>query len=170
MKTRIFRIESIGAGFLAVMAKPGSDQIDELAQHSVGQLVCLLEGREAAQLGFGVEDERARVEAHSMQFISYPIPDLGLPTSVEAFAALTSRLFDDISTGCNTIIHCRGGIGRSGLVASGVLLHRGLDPRAAFALVSARRGRAVPETDHQRAWLQHNHRSIVAFAANADRR
>jgi protein-tyrosine phosphatase len=52
----------------------------------------------------------------------------------------------------NLVIHCRQGIGRSGLAAC-LLAKTGLSPGAAIEMVSAARGVPVPETKEQRAWI-----------------
>jgi protein-tyrosine phosphatase len=50
-------------------------------------------------------------------------------------------------------IHCRGGIGRSSLMAAAVLVQLGAAPEQAWDTVSVARGMPVPETEEQRAWL-----------------
>lgn len=51
------------------------------------------------------------------------------------------------------LVHCRQGIGRSGLVAARLLAKKGTSPGAAIEMVSAARGLAVPETAEQREWI-----------------
>jgi len=62
-------------------------------------------------------------------------------------------LYETIGRGVNTVVHCRAGIGRTGMVAVGVLLHAGLEPEAALEHVAKARGIAVPDTSEQRDWL-----------------
>ena len=163
----IYRIASIGRGYLAVMAHPASKGSPEiaiaaLAAAGVKQVVSLLETGEARALG--LEREAELVGLHSMRFLSSPIPDMGLPGSIDEFAGLSHQLHLQIESGTNTLLHCRGGIGRSGLLAAGVLLHEGLDAQQAFAEVARKRGRQVPETPRQGAWLTANHAAIVALS------
>ena len=99
-----------------------------------------------------------------MGFVSFPIADMGTPGSVEEFADLTHTLFRRIDSGINTLVHCRAGIGRSGLFAAGMLLHAGMDAEQAFAHVTRMRGLRVPETRDQHAWLVSNQDRIVAAA------
>ena len=99
-----------------------------------------------------------------MVFISFPIPDMGTPASVDDFAELTLKLFRQIERGVNTLVHCRAGVGRSGLFAAGLLLHAGLEAEEAFSLVSKMRGLRVPENISQHAWLLSNQARIVAAA------
>ena len=70
-------------------------------------------------------------------------------------------LLKQIDAGANLLVHCHAGIGRSGLLAAGILLHCNLNPQQAFAHVSKMRGVRVPETPEQEDWLINNHAAIV---------
>jgi len=160
----LFKIESIGSGFIAIMAYPGKEQdavseIASLAHDGIRQVVSLLESAEASALG--VEGESHLVVAESMKFVSFPIPDMGLPASVCAFAGLARDLYRQVAAGDNTLLHCRGGVGRSGLLAAAVLLHCGMDPLQACERVTRLRGLRVPETAEQGAWLRANQAAIT---------
>jgi len=160
-----FTIDSIGKGFLAVMAHPAREGdavtiIRDLAAQGVRQVVSLLDADEARELG--LENEAELVHEQSMDFVSFPIPDMGLPRSVDDFAGLSKKLFLQVEVGINTLIHCRAGIGRSGLLASAVLLHGGRNVQQAFVRVSDMRGCQVPETAQQGDWLLENHTIITA--------
>lgn len=159
----LFRIESIGSGFIAIMAYPGKEQdapsaIASLAHDGIRQVVSLLEPAEASALG--LEGEAHMVAAESMRFVSFPIPDMGLPASVYDFAGLARDLYRQVGEGDNTLLHCRGGVGRSGLLAAAVLLHCGMDPHQACERVTRMRGLRVPETTEQGAWLLANHAAL----------
>jgi protein-tyrosine phosphatase len=163
-QAEVFRIDTTGKGCLAIMAHPAvtgsvASTIAEIAALGFHQVVSLLEPAEANALGLAEEAEL--VTAQSMKFISYAIPDMGLPACSEDFTRLAKLLFTEIEAGTNTLIHCRGGIGRSGLLAAAVLLHGGKDVQAAFAQVSLMRGRRVPETAQQGDWLQASHEAII---------
>jgi protein-tyrosine phosphatase len=169
-KCNFYTIDNIGQGFLAIMPQPGlprdlATQIGLLARHDVQQVVSLL-GPDEVEL-LGLQDEAKLVEAESMRFLSLPITDLGLPTAINDFARLSLRLFQQVETGINTVIHCRAGIGRSGLLAAAVLVHGGRDVPQAFAQVSRGRGRSVPETVAQGDWLLANLASLKASADTA---
>jgi len=58
-----------------------------------------------------------------------------------------------LSEGKNVVVHCRQGIGRSGLVAACLLVRKGVSPGAAVEMASAARGISVPETAEQRDWI-----------------
>jgi protein-tyrosine phosphatase len=50
-------------------------------------------------------------------------------------------------------VHCRQGVGRTGLIAAGLLVMKGFSPEAAVKSLSASRGISVPETPGQRRWI-----------------
>jgi protein-tyrosine phosphatase len=164
MNPTIYKIEQIGSGFLAVMAKPvAGEWVDEefrgLAAAGIRQVVSLLELREAYEVGLA--NEGLLCAPHGMEFVSFPIPDRGLPPSVEAFATFTKTVYHQIAGGLSTVVHCRAGIGRTGLLAAGVLLHAAFEPDKAFAHISKRRGVEVPDTEEQREWLLAHFRAIT---------
>ncbi|MBT8433541.1 MAG: dual specificity protein phosphatase family protein [Gammaproteobacteria bacterium] len=160
----MYKIGTIGKGFFAIMARPSLEQNDPASVVNISRLginlvVSLLETSEARVLG--LEAERELVKALGMDFVSFPIPDMGLPKSVDKFASLSRMLLKQVDAGTNILVHCHAGIGRSGLMAAGILLHCDLDPQQAFAHVSKMRGVRVPETPEQEYWLKSNHAAIV---------
>lgn len=166
MTAKMYKIGTMGDGFVAIMARPSLEaeaaaSIVNIARLGIKQVVSLLEPSEASSLG--LDAEREQVKAHAMDFISFPIPDMGLPPSVEDFAQLSKNLFNQVNAGVNTLIHCHAGIGRSGLVVAGILLHCDMDPRQAFAYASKMRGIRVPETPDQTQWLNSNYAAILAI-------
>jgi len=163
----IYRVDAIGAGSLTIMAHPASSgdaasRIAEIAASGINQVISLLEPAEAQLLGLQHEGEL--VNATGMEFVSFPIPDMGLPVSVVEFAQLSRRLYRQAHAGSNSLIHCRAGVGRSGLLAAAVLMHEGRDAQQAFARVARRRGMPVPETSGQGDWLAANQSTITDSA------
>lgn len=164
MKPDIYKVESIGEGLLAVMAKPVSgewieDEFAGIAQLGIHHIVSLLEHEEALELG--LQDEQELTEKNDMKFTSYSISDRGLPQSVKEYAEFTKSLYEGIVSGSHTVIHCRAGIGRAGMVAAGILLHHGLSTRQAFELISQKRRVEVPDTPEQYEWVESNQKRII---------
>ena len=164
MGPTFYEIELIGSGFLAVMAKPVSgewvdDEFSGLRKAGLRQVVSLLEDHEVFELG--LSDEKEFCEKYALKFVSYPIPDRGLPPTVHGFADLTRAIYHESAGGQSTVIHCRAGIGRASLLAAGVLLHAAFDVDEAFEHISKRRGVDVPDTEEQRDWLMSNYDEVV---------
>jgi protein-tyrosine phosphatase len=118
----------------------------------VDLVVSLLEEDEAAQLD--LNNERETLERKGLQFISFPIADRGTPSSVVAAVSLMTNIAGTLERGKNVIVHCRQGIGRSSVVAAGVLMASGMSPERALHLIGSIRGVAVPETPEQRTWIE----------------
>lgn len=161
----IYEIELIGSGSLSVMAKPVSGEwIEEefaaIAAFGINRIVSLLEIPESFEIG--LRDESALTVKNGMEFLSFPIPDRGLPESVVQFASFTKQLYHEAAGGMHTVVHCRAGIGRTGLVAAGVLLHCGFEPLEAFEHISKNRRVSVPDTQEQIDWLVGNSEIIVS--------
>jgi protein-tyrosine phosphatase len=171
MQAEMYKIGSIGHGFLAIMGRPYIDPHEpasllNVSRIGIQQVVSLLEPGEARSLG--LDAERFETKALGMGFVSFPIADMGTPASVEDFAEITHTLFRRIDRGINTLVHCRAGIGRSGLFAAGMLLYAGMDAEQAFAHVGKMRGLRVPETLDQHNWLVTNQARIAAIARGPD--
>ncbi len=115
-------------------------------------MVSLLESEEADQLN--LLDEPRAAEANCIRFISFPIPDRGVPVSVPTATSLMAEIANALEEGKDVVVHCRQGIGRSGLIAVGVLAHSGVSLERAIQVVSSARGLPVPETAEQLSWLQ----------------
>lgn len=59
-----------------------------------------------------------------------------------------------LGQGKSVAVHCRQGLGRSGLIAAGLLTMSGIGAEKAIEVVSGARGEAIPETQAQRNWIQ----------------
>jgi protein-tyrosine phosphatase len=145
-------------GRLALAARPrGGDWLaDEMAgwRRSGIDMVFSLHTREEER-DLDLTKEREEVKARAMEFISFPIADCQVPASESSVRAILGKLDAELSSGRNIIVHCRQGVGRTGLVASCLLVAKGQEPEAAVNHLSTVRGIAVPETAEQRRWIDH---------------
>jgi protein-tyrosine phosphatase len=119
----------------------------------LGTVVSLLENNEAAQLD--LTHEGREVESVGMRFLSLPIPDRGVPTSSRQTFSMLGTMASALEQGQNVAVHCRQGIGRSGLIAAALLAMSGMGVEKAIEVVSAARGLAIPETPAQLEWIKH---------------
>ncbi len=138
------------------MAKPVGgewlqDEVAGLKQLGVSHVVSLLEPSEERDLE--LTEEASACRSNDIEFTSFPIPDRGLP-STEAAQTIAGQLFQAISAGQHVVIHCRAGIGRTGIIASAILIKSGYSAREALDMVSKARGVEVPDTEEQSQWVQ----------------
>ena len=157
MRRDLFWIPGPWRGKLAIATRPrgGDWLLDEARlwrQAGLDVAVSLLETDEAEQLE--LQHEREAAETSKLRFVSFPIPDRGEPASTSHTIALLKDLADLLESGENVAIHCRQGIGRSGLIAAGLLMTSGMNAGQAIGVVSSARGLAVPETAEQLQWLR----------------
>jgi protein-tyrosine phosphatase len=158
MGTELYWVDSLWPGKLALAARPrGGDWLaDEIAswrRAGIDAVLSLLTPEEESELD--LKTERQDAMAQGLEFISFPIPDREVPASEAEMASTLERLNRVLSSGQNIVIHCRQGIGRTGLVAACLLVSKGLAPEAAVRKLSTARGVAVPETSEQRHWIDH---------------
>ena len=110
-----------------------------------------LEPEEALELGLAAEREAAT--ANGIQFLACPIPDRGVPAATGAAFGALYQIAAKLESGENVALHCRQGIGRSGMMTAGALKILGLSTTSAGSAVSHARGLEIPETPEQLAWL-----------------
>ncbi len=135
------------------------DEIANWQRAGIGTVLSLLTAEEERDLDLAGEADE--VQAQGMKFISLLIPDRGVPNSETELTAALEEVDADLAAGKSVVVHCRQGIGRSGLLAACLLVAKGLDPKKAVDVVSAGRGVPIPETPEQRSWIDH-YASVLA--------
>jgi ADP-ribosyl-[dinitrogen reductase] hydrolase len=115
-------------------------------------IVTLIEAHEFRLLQ--VEALGEEVVRHGMDWLHLPIRDVDVPDArfERAWEAAGPALHGRIDAGERVLIHCRGGLGRSGLVAALILVERGWEPRAAIRRIREARPNAI-ETPEQEDYV-----------------
>ena len=150
---RLVRLPKGVAGRLYLAAMPGRHGSlertwEDLRREEVQVIVCLAE-REEIRRKSPTYAAALAAQALPCPVELFPIPDFGAPGDREAFWALACRTAKWLIGGERIAIHCGAGIGRTGTLATCVLLAMG-EPlaRAEKAVLAAR---SHPETAAQRA-------------------
>lgn len=139
---------------LAPRPRAGEWLEDELVgwrRAGVDTVVSLLEPDEAR--GLGLADEERICRACDIDYLSFPIPDRQTPPSVDETRRLVAELATRLRCGRAIVLHCRAGIGRTGLIAACVLCELGIGSAKAFAMLSTARRVQVPDTQEQETWV-----------------
>jgi ADP-ribosyl-[dinitrogen reductase] hydrolase len=127
--------------------------LDSIAAWQARVVVTLIELHEFDLLR--IRSLSAEVRRRGMDWLHLPIRDVSIPDSAfeaawpEHSAALRKRL----AAGENVLVHCRGGLGRAGMIAARLLVDGGVDPEIAIFQVQSARPGAI-ETKPQENWVK----------------
>ena len=157
MSGTIYWVDGPWRGKLGLAARPRggdwlSDDVAAWKRATIETVVSLLTSDEEKELQLA--NETAELRNHGIDFLSLPIRDRGVPESESEVDAIVQQLDHVLAAGRNVLVHCRQGIGRSGLLAACLLISRGQDAASALAKISTARGLDVPETREQRRWVE----------------
>jgi protein-tyrosine phosphatase len=158
LKSEIHWVSGPWPGKLALAARPRGgdwleDEITRWQRADIQTVFSLLTPEEEADLD--ITQEARTAQAHGMTFLSFPIPDRHVPESISQLTTALAQLDAELTAGRNVVLHCRQGIGRTGLVAACLLISKGLDAETAIQRLSEARKAAVPETQEQRRWIDY---------------
>lgn len=119
---------------------------------NTGLLVSLMEGHEYTALR--IEGLFERAEQLGIEVSRFPIRDVSVPPAdaMPKFAELIDGVVAAMREDRTVVVHCRGGLGRSGVVAACALTALGVEPSQAITHVRGARPGAV-ETRAQEAWV-----------------
>ena len=117
--------------------------VDAIAAWGTSTVVTLVEQHELASLG--VVDLGEAVEVAHMSWVHLPLRDVSVPGSAFElqWARLGPLLRSQLQCGFNIVVHCKGGLGRAGTIASLLLIDAGMAPQSALAAVRSVRPGAV---------------------------
>lgn len=126
-----------------------------LREWGAEQVVTLMERSEFSLLR--VPDLDARVLAHGMNWTYLPIPDQDVPKAVfnAAWPKVRVPLLASLHAGSGVVLHCRGGLGRTGLVAALILIETGMTAEKAIQAVRSFRPRAIETAAQERYVLNY---------------
>jgi len=147
---------SVGDGIVAIAPMPGSsgdyaadlEHMGEWAPAFVISMTTRLE-----MVADGVEGLGAEMQKRGARWIHLPVGDFGVPEGevARAWPEVSERTRAALRGGGRVLIHCKGGCGRSGMVALRLMVESGEKPEAALQRLRAVRPCAV-ETEAQYLW------------------
>lgn len=123
-------------------------------QWHASHIITLIEEGEFSELG--VPDLAEALNSLEAQWIHLPIRDMDIPNSqFEArWRQLSPAIHSSLKAGARIVIHCRGGLGRTGLMAALILIESGMPAVKAIRTVRKVRQRTI-ETFAQEEYLLH---------------
>jgi protein-tyrosine phosphatase len=153
----IYWVSTISVGRLGTMARPRGGEwlagdLAALRGAGVDTLATLLTDAERDELELA--QLPSSCQSCGLEWVALPIPDFDVPPLNRATAAFVAGIAERLRGGRQVVVHCRQGIGRSSLIAASALAMLGIAPSQAFMQIRAARGRPVPDTEAQRAWVE----------------
>ena len=136
--------------------------LDLLRDLRINHIVSLVEDDEAWRLG--LEKLAPECSTRDIQLHKLPIVDRKVPASIKQFARLSSDCYQFISSGESVAVHCKSGIGRSGMLICSLLGKLGFGMTEALTTIRNKRGLEAPNTIEQLEWLEENWEVLSATA------
>lgn len=156
MSEMIIYALQVGGGTLAIAPLPGrgGDYAGDLQQFDAWKPGLVISMTTEAEM----VEAQARylgtdIQGMASRWAHLPVADFDAPPPViqEKWPAVSASARQALAGGGRVLVHCRGGCGRSGMVALRLMLECGERPQAALARLRAVRPCAV-ETDAQMSW------------------
>ena len=127
--------------------------LEELKRKGVTMLVGLLEEHELSPAD--ISDLYVRASELGLVVKRLPIPDGGIPAKRSEVEQLLSAIEEHEAAGGRIVIHCMGGIGRTGTIAGCYLARRGIPYETILSnLVRVRQDPLCPENDAQKRYIR----------------
>lgn len=153
------RVDWVGgpaAGRVGLTLLPGrrdygrvlADDLDRMVAADVKRVVCMVPADELD--AYGVGDLLSAYAARGLRALHAPVKDQAA-ASVEDMREVVRFVDEGARAGERVVVHCVGGLGRSGMAAACWLVERGLPPDEAIAEVRRARSPRAIETDVQAA-------------------
>jgi predicted protein tyrosine phosphatase len=119
--------------------------------HGAKVLVTLLEEFEMRRLA--IPELLPMAKKLRLRSIWFPIQDVSVPSDMDATVTLVEGIVGHMQRGATVVVHCRGGLGRSGTIAACCLVATGRAPVEAIRMVRKARPGAV-EVESQVAFVK----------------
>jgi protein-tyrosine phosphatase len=102
---------------------------------------------------FGIHNLGPEINKLGIEWIHLSIEDGGIPTSNADVRALIGLIKAKIYNNKKVLIHCRGGLGRTGTIAGCYLVSSGVSLDTAYQMLINTRGIKCPENEIQRKFI-----------------
>ena len=141
----VFAFTGFGTGHLAICPEPITDQdFAKVTSWDADVIVTMTTVEEFARPDFA-----AQITHSTKQWMQAAVEDFGVPES--DFSAVLEHLGTILKADGRVLIHCKGGQGRSGMLAMRLLVEQGETAADALARIRKVRPNAV-ETIQQEQW------------------
>jgi protein-tyrosine phosphatase len=141
----IFDLKGHKSGMVAICRQPHLDSDFQTVQDWNADVIVTMTTVDE----FERDDFAAKISNSTPQWIQAAVTDFGVPEN--DLSEVISRLSGVLGNNGRVLIHCMGGKGRSGMLATRLLVEQGEEPENALNRIRNRRAGAV-ETKDQENW------------------
>jgi protein-tyrosine phosphatase/nicotinamidase-related amidase len=128
--------------------------LENLKDESITMIISLITEHEYNE--YGVPDLKQEYQKAGFSFIAYPMLDQGVP-DLDSLPSILQTIEKELELGGNVVLHCVGGLGRSGTIAAAFLIYKyGLEPNQAISIVREHRSQRAVESKEQLDFLKEN--------------
>jgi len=107
--------------------------LDRWLEMGIRAVMVLIEPSEAVHLG-GLSNYLKELQKRRFEFISIPVRDFTAPT-LEVCEQAVEWIYEKIHEGLPVLVHCRGGLGRTGTIVACYLVYNGMSDMEAINYV-----------------------------------
>jgi ADP-ribosyl-[dinitrogen reductase] hydrolase len=127
----------------------------DLKDKGCDALVTLMEAHELEAVEVPMHQLEKNTQTHGMDWFFLPIKDTSIPDGnfERSWNAAGKQLIDLLNDKQSIVVHCLGGLGRSGTIAARLLVELGIDPDDAIIRVRQSRPGAI-ETKAQEQYVR----------------
>jgi ADP-ribosyl-[dinitrogen reductase] hydrolase len=127
----------------------------DLKDKGCAALVTLMEVQELDAVEVPKDQLEKNTRTHGMDWFFLPIKDASIPDGVfeRSWKVTGKQLIDALNDKQSIVVHCLGGLGRSGMIAARLLVELGVDPNDAIIRVRQSRPGAI-ETKAQEKYVR----------------
>jgi hypothetical protein len=125
------KLQTDTSGTLYLHSMPGRyealEQVREAVKaNQIAAIIWLASDKEIEKKSPSYAAAIAKERMIPVERICFPVPDYGTPEDIKGFYALARKVADRLKSNENLLVHCAGGVGRTGMLAGCVLAALGL--------------------------------------------
>ena len=143
------------SGRIGITNLPPKNNLDNYFKHLNSEGIDIIVSLIVSFDDLGLFDFQKKAEEYELKSIWFPIEDFSIPEDREQFLKLVDLIVKTVDEGRTVLIHCVGGMGRSGTVAASCLIRMGVNPKEAIEITRRVRAGAI-ESQNQLNYLRND--------------
>lgn len=137
-------------GWSGIWNRDLATDLDVIRQWGTTAVISLIEDHEIAALQ--VQGLGSEIMARGMEWHHLPIVDVSVPDQSFEAGWMSSRapILGRLRAGQRVVVHCKGGLGRAGMISAQILIELGVPAELAISIVRRARPHAIQTPEQER--------------------